>query len=177
MPTGLTLLNSMYPYIISCCYFTKLKLMRLNKMAHRISQLPLRISNNPHSFGQEDKFETCLNLLPYINAQRQCRDLETWNQFKALPDRTNWLTDESIADFEENDIDPHTFSQYHVSPLLPARVHEKTFGSKPLQSNVKAGVYRAYTTKVASITKNNLFIQYQHLTSCCVGILKDKVTG
>lgn len=138
--------------------------------------LPYKVGRSVPVFSQEDKFETCLNLAPYITAQVLCSTLATWEEYKTHPDRTHWISVEMAYEFQQLGYSPAQVSNFTLNPLLPAKIAKKILSTRVMIPSVKEHEYRKLNRQADFMTKQNLGIQLKHITSCCLGELK-KVIG
>lgn len=137
--------------------------------------LQSRIGSTVPSFSQEDKFETCLNLTPLVDAQLVCQKCESWDMYARHPDRNDWISGEAMRDFDLAGYSPHEIYRTRVSPLLPAVLLKQILGESNLTPQTPAKVYRELHTQSTMVSKINFYIQFDHLTSCCLGGLKTRL--
>lgn len=135
--------------------------------------LPPRVGSSVPTFGQEDKFQTCLNLTPLIDALEVCNQSNSWEEYCRNQDRNDWISGEAMQDFERANYTPIEVSRTRVSPLLPAFIHNLILGDTILVPSVASSIYRSLQESSNKISKINFYIQFDHLTSCCLGGFKD----
>ncbi|APG78687.1 RNA-dependent RNA polymerase [Hubei coleoptera virus 3] len=130
-----------------------------------------RIARTSKSFQVEDKFDTWLNLTPWILVQDHLSQCDNWGTDLIKP-INHLISPDTCSDLYQHKFEPMDVSSSIVTPTLPAMVITHILTNAKMRNHMSDKSVREFMTTTLEAANLSFYTQVGHLMSNC----SDQVT-